>query len=246
MHRRSCILSLLALALVVLGGVAIWIQQQRQETQTLALFHSSVLTQAPCIENVCPGFDEGRALALEHLAHSEFVQGHEQQPNRIGLSFTQAGKEVGDGVIDFIAEGQSTPTLVRYISFRLFDLELETVLNALGEPDQFLFISGCGMGLRVYARLYYFEEGIIVNIDYTTRRPDSQVLEGATPVDAISYVPPGDIQNHIVESVEGLIGPYNVAYDFHPSVATDDILAQIRPWPGISARPTPSADFCPR
>lgn len=244
--RRSYILSLLALALVISGGIAVLFQQHQQAVQAHIAYYTTVLAQAPCIENVCPGFDHGRDRALEHLSLSELVQGKEQRPNRIGLSFTHGEKEVGDGVIDFIAGVQGTPTTVQDISFRLHDLRLESVLDTLGEPDQFLFISGCGMGLRVYAELYYPEYGIKVRIDYTTRRPSAQVLSGNTPVEAIFYLQPDDFQDQIVESMEGLIGPYNVAYEFHPSVTVDDILAQIWPWPGIEAEPTSSADFCPR
>lgn len=245
--HKGCIFSLLALVLVFSGGVRILVQQQRQETRVLSAYHAAVLIQAPCIESVCPGFDEGRDPALERLAASQIVQGKEQGTHLIGLLFIDNEEEiVGDGVIDFIINDQGVPTTVHHISFGFDDLKLDLVLDTYGEPDQFLFISGCGMGLRVYAELYYPEQGIKVMIDYPTRRPNSQVLTGNTPVQAVIYLQPGNFQEQIEASIEGLVGPYNVAYDFHPSVTANDILVQIRPWPGIEAAPTPSADFCPR
>jgi hypothetical protein len=244
--RKGCIFALLALALVVSGGIGIFFRQQRQSAQARVAYYETVLAQAPCIENVCPGFDQGRADALNRLSHSELVQGNEQRPNRIGLSFIHSKKSTGYGLIEFAPSSQEIPTIVHHISLVLHGLKLESVFNTLGEPDQFLFISGCGMGLRVYAELYYLEHGIKVMIDSTTRRPDSQVLTRNTPVDAVVYLQPDEFHDQIIESIQGLIGPYNVAYDFHPSVTTDDILAQIRPWPGKEAKPTPSANFCPR
>lgn len=244
--HKGCIFALLALALFVSGGVGILVQQRHQEAQTLSAYHASILAQVPCIESVCPGFDEGRDRALEHLATSQIVQGKEQGTHLIGLSFIDNEKKlVGDGVIEFIINDQGVPTTVHQIPFRLHDLKLDVVLSTFGEPDQFLFISGCGMGLRVYAELYYPEQGITVMIEYPTRRPDSQVLAENTPVWAIIYLQPDNLQGYIEESSEGLVG-YNVAYDFHSFVTAADIIAQIRPWPGIEVAPRPSADFCPR
>ncbi len=244
--RKNCLFVSLALALIISGGIIILIQQRRQAAQVHAAYYASVLAQAPCIENVCPGFDEGRILALESLAHSELVQGKEQGTHLIGLLFIYSEEIVGSGGIDFTVDDQGTPTKVENIAFSLNNLSLDSVFNVIGEPDQFLFVSGCGMGLRVYAELYYLEHGIKVVIDDTTRRPDAQVLTRNTPVDAVVYLQPDDFQSQIIESIQGLIGPYNVAYDFHPSVTADDILAQIRPWPGKEAKTTPSANFCPR
>jgi hypothetical protein len=244
---KGCIFALLVLALVVSGGIGIFFQQQRQSAQARVAYYETVLAQAPCVENVCPGFDHGRADALKRLAYSELVQGKKQGTHFIRLLFVNSEEEiVGDGVVDFIINDQGIPTTVYHISIGFDDLRLESVFNILGEPDKFLFISGCGMGLRVYAELYYPEQGIKIEIEYSTRRPDTQVLGRNTPVDAVVYLQPDDFQNQISESIQGLIGPYNVAYDFDPSVTADDILAQIRPWTKGAAEPTPSADFCPR
>jgi hypothetical protein len=244
---KSCIFSLLVLTLVVSAGTLFLLQQQRKTAQARVTYYTTVLAQAPCIETVCPGLGESPAQVLERLAYSQLVQSRAVSvPHRLGLFFNHGKENVGDGVISFITDVQDTLRMVSDISFHLDDLKLGTVLDTIGDPDQFLFVSGCGMGLRVYAELYYFEKGVKVRIDYSTRRPNTQVLTESTAVWSILYLQPDDFPNHVVESVQSLVGPYNVAYDFHPSVTTDDILAQIRPWPGKEAKPTPSANFCPR
>lgn len=243
--RKGYIFSFLLLALAVLAWLMIHVRQ-RQEAQARLAYYATVLAQAPCMENVCPGFDAGRARALERLAHSEFVQSNEQGTDRIGLLFTRGeDKSVGSGVINFATGIHGTPTIVHHISFRLYDLMLASVFDMLGDPDQFLFISGCGMGRRVHAELFYLSQGIEIIVDYTTRQPESQVLEGNTPVQAVIYLQPSDFQNRISEWSKDFV-TRTVEYDFHLSVMADDIIAQIRPWPGINASPTPSADFCPR
>src|SRR5690554_1141361 len=103
--RKGCIFSLLVLALVVSGAIIILVQQRRQEAQALSTYHAAILMQAPCLENVCPGYDKGRTSALERLASSEIVQGKEQGTHLIGLLFINSEEEiVGDGVIDFIID----------------------------------------------------------------------------------------------------------------------------------------------
>jgi len=245
--HKGCILLFLMLILGTLGWLMLRIQKQQQEVRTQLAYYTVVLAQAPCIEEVCPGFNEGRTHALERLTHSELVLGKIQGTHLIGLVFIDSeGEIVGSGGIDFSIDTQDTPIIVQDIAFSLNNLKLESVFNTFGEPDQFLFISGCGMGRRIYAELFYLEQGIKVRVDYITRRPGAQVLAENTPVDAIVYLEPDDFQNQIIGSLQGFVGPYNVAYDFHPSVTADDMLAQMRPWPGIEASPTPTADFCPR
>ena len=245
-NRKGCIFSLLVLTIVVSAAIGFLFQQQRQTTQARVTYYTTVLVQAPCIETVCPGLGESPAQVLERLAYSQLIQSKAVSvPHRLGLLFNHGKENVGNGVISFITDVEDT-LMVSDISFHLDALTLGAVLDTLGEPDQLLFVSGCGMGLRVYAELYYFEKGVKVRIDYSTRRPNTQVLTESTPVWSILYLQPADFPNHVVESAQDLVGPYNVAYVFDSSVTAEDILAQIRPWPGLEAAITPSADFCPR
>ena len=168
-------------------GLSLWliarIQQQRQEAEIRTRYYATILGQAPCIENVCPGYSAGRNQALASLSNSSFVEGSEQGDTIIGLFFkSDSGAMMGSGGIYFAVDSQVGPLAVRRTSFRLHELDLKTVLNILGEPDEFLFISGCGMGLRVHAKLLYLSQGVEVVVDYLTRQPASQVLTGNTPV----------------------------------------------------------------
>ncbi|NLF79553.1 MAG: hypothetical protein GX573_27995 [Chloroflexi bacterium] len=135
--------------------------------------------------------------------------------------------------------------ITQKVYLRIPDLELETVLKTLGQPDRFLFISGCGMGSRVHAKLFYSDRGVEIIIDYSTRWPTTQVLGNGTPISSIEYFSPTEIDSHVVESIRRDIID-SVAYDLLPSITEDDFLDQIRAWPGMDAELGPTADFCPR
>lgn len=245
--RKGCIISLLVLALVISGGIAIFFQQRQAEQARIATYYTTILAQAPCLENVCPGFDEGY-LALDHLSNSDVIKRASiQGAALIGFAFAggESEKGGGSGGIYFDTDSLDTPKTIRRIRFSLRYLRLGTVLSALGEPDEFLFVSGCGMGFRVHAKLLYLKRGVEVVVEYATRQPDFQVLTDDTLVSAIEYFSPNNFQEHILESLDWYLMD-TVAYDLHPSVTGDDLLAQIRTWPGVEGVPTPSADFCPR
>src|SRR5690606_978321 len=121
----------------------------------------------------------------------------------------------------------------------------ETVFNVLGEPDEFLFISGCGMGQRVHAELFYLNRGIEVAVEYATRRPSSDTLTCSTPFIAFEHFHSSYFHNHLLTSLEWYVLD-SVAYDLSPTIVNDDFIRQLRPWPGLDTSPTPTADFCPR
>lgn len=249
MKGRKCrILALLALVLIISGGVTIFFQQQQQVEQARVTYYTNVLAQAPCLENLCPGFNKGRALALEQLSNNDLIKrASVQGESLIGFAFThgESEKGIGSGGIYFDTDVSGTPRTIRRIHFSLYHLSLGTVLSALGEPDEFLFVSGCGMGFRVHAQLLYLKQGVEVIIEYATRQPNIQVLTDNTWVSSVEYFSPNSFQEHILESLDWYF-MNTVAYDLNSSVTVDNVLAQIRPWPGIEALPTPSADFCPR
>jgi hypothetical protein len=235
------------LVLVILGGILIFLQQHRQKIEMRDTYYTAILVQAPCIDGVCPGFDQGRVRVLEHLSNSDVIERVSAQGDAlIGFAFMNGESESGGtGGIYFNDDLSGNPQTIRRISFRLYGLNLGTVLNALGEPDKFLFISGCGMGLRVHAKLLYLNRGIEIVVDYVTRRPDIQVLTTTTPVSSIEYFSPTNIQEHIQETLNWYLFD-SVAYDLDSSVTINDIILQVQTWPGLKAAPTPYADFCPR
>lgn len=83
-------------------GLSLWliarIQQQRQEAEIRTRYYATILGQAPCIENVCPGYSAGRNQALASLSNSSFVEGSEQGDTIIGLFFkSDSGAMMGSG-----------------------------------------------------------------------------------------------------------------------------------------------------
>lgn len=241
--RRILVILFVTALLVVLLGCVIHTRQQKEARSER---YATILADAPCLANVCPGFNKGRDQALELLARSDSVVSKAQGETLIHLLFPDGeGGFEGDGGIYFNVDSRGNPQVIRRISFSFDHLSLRTVFNGLGEPDEFLFVSGCGMGFRVHAKLLYLKRGVEVAVEYETRRPATQVLTPNTPVASIEYFLPANLQEHIRESLDWYVMD-SVAYDFHPSITADDILAQIRSWPGLEAAITPSADFCPR
>lgn len=233
---------LIAMVLVV----SLWLfLSNRQQARSHSEFYASVLAQAPCIANVCPGF-AGRQQAVERLSGTitlERVVDNGGAP--VSFSLNRNIVTSGGGALIFSPDSFNNFEIVRKVYLKIPDLELETVLKTLGQPDRFLFISGCGMGSRVHANLFYSGRGIEIIIDYSTSWPSTQVLGNGTPISSIEYFSPTEIDSHVVESIRGDIID-SEAFDLLPSTTENDFFDQIRPWPGIDARPTPTADFCPR
>lgn len=246
MKRGRMVLILLLVMILAALWLVSWATQQRREEQARSEYYTTILAQAPCLENICPGF-VGRDRALEYLSHSSIVEGKAQGNAIVNLWFTNHNTvaNVGFGGLYFSIDSLGKPKAVRRVYLRLHNLNLETVLDALGEPDRFLFIAGCGMGHRVHAKLFYLNRGVEIVIDYIARRSTSEVLTSKTPIDSIEYFASADFEEHSIESLNWYILD-SVAYDLHSSVTAEDFQQQIQSWPGIEAAPTPSADFCPR
>ena len=246
MVRRKYIYFFLTLVMISGGGIWIKSQWRKSEAQSRSTYYASILSQAPCIEKVCPGFAEGRTRALKHLSESSILKSASLQGESIvnfvfGSGETKTGG--GGGGVYFISSDEHQ--VVHRMAFRLYGLRLATVLETLGEPDKFLFISGCGMGTQVHAELFYPTKGVAVVINYETRHPASQELTNDTPISSIEYFIPNNFQQHLYDSLDRhIVG--SVAYDLPLGVTVENVVRQIAPWPGINTRPTPSADFCPR
>lgn len=246
--RRKYIYFCFFLTLALISGIGIWRESQwkKREARARSSYYVNILSQAPCLEKVCPGFAEGRERALKPLSESSILRFASLQGESIvNFVFGSGGTKTGGGGggIYFTLSGEHQ--VVSRISFRLYGLRLTTVLEALGEPDKFLFISGCGMGTQVHAELFYLTKGVEVVINYETRHPTSQELTNDTPISSIEYFIPYNFQQHLRDSLERhIVG--SVAYDLPPGVTVENFIEQIAPWPKIRTRPTPSADFCPR
>jgi hypothetical protein len=248
MTRRRVYIALLIVFLLLscLSIIVLVIAQRRQEARTRTEFYVAILEDAPCIGSVCPGFHEGRAQALEYLERMAGVEAKLQGTYLIYLLFSRDENEIpGYGNIYFDTDPDGAPTKVDRIQIIVEGLTLKSVLDTLGEPDEYLFVAGCGMGTRVHGKLLYLSRGVEIVVEHEARRPNAQQLTGETLVSAAEYFEPQHLREHLSQSLEWYILD-TVTYDLDPSVTEDDFVAQIRPWPGLDAQPTPSADFCPR
>lgn len=239
--------SLFFVFLVLVTLVMLWLRSdERQKASARSEYYANVLSQAPCVATICPGFT-GRQQATESLSNTS---GLEQIVDNGGapVSFSFTNKEVpvrGGGALIFSTDSHDDFEIVERIYLRMPGLDLETAFAALGEPDQFIFFSGCGFGPRVHARLLYRSRGVDIVIDYGTRWPASQKLGNNTPLSSITYFSPAKSTDYLLQSIRDDILD-SAAFDLPPSMTESDLIDEIRPWPGLDASPTPAADYCPR
>ncbi len=240
----ALLVGVLVVVLCALVGSALYVGQQ-QRIKARDKQYADILAQAPCLESICPGYDDGRGQALLDLSSSQLLEAIEQGESRIGLIFRSDEEGIGgSGIIYFAADDQGVPRVVHQTSFSLPGSNLQFVLDILGEPDTLLYVAGCGIGDRVNAHLFYLSRGIEISVEHTTRGRNEEVLTSDTEIQAITYFIPELFESHIRESVQQTMLD-SVAYDLPPGVSVDDFVAQLRPWPGLATRPTPTADFCP-
>lgn len=241
--RKSLFFVILALVTLFM----LWLlSDQRQKAGARSEYYTNVLTQAPCVASICPGYI-GRQQAKENLSNTIGLK-RVVDNGGAPVSFTFTSHEVpvrGGGALIFTIDSHDNFDIVDWIYLRIPGLSLDTAFGALGEPDQFLFLSGCGFGGRVHSRLLYPSRGVEIVIDYATKSPTSQGLGKNTPISSINYFSPAKTMEHLLQSLRQDIID-SAAFDLLPSVTEADLIDEIRPWPGLDASPTPTADYCPR
>jgi hypothetical protein len=228
-----------------LGIVRPWLIARATTANAQLALYRMILQQAPCLEGICPGDDRGREVALQRLGHSHYMNGSVQGSRAIVLRFIdQSGELTGIGSMFFSDPLASEVGIVDRIEFGLDELTLGMALHELGEPDEFLFVTGCGQGLRVHAQLLYRARGVVVIIEHEVWSTVAQKLTADTAVEAIEYFRPDAVDSHLSLVLELYITD-SVAYALIPTVTQADFIAHFRPWPGLDAFPSPSVDFCP-
>jgi hypothetical protein len=232
--------------LAVILAISTLLLIYRLQAQVRSEYYKTFLKQAPCVTGVCPGF-EGRDEVLRRLANSETIgQIYTTDSPSIGFSFLNTHINPSrSGHIHFTTNSFGQYEVVEKINLTLGYLTLTTVIDVLGEPDEFLFIAGCGgKGNRVHAKLLYVNRGIEIPIEYATRWPTAQTLAGSTRSGRIRYFSPDNYQEHIIESLNFSIVNNTTAYTLPASVTIDHLLQEIQPWTGFGT--TPSVDLCVR
>lgn len=240
MNKKLGRITTALIVVLLLAAISLLIQWQRgirTESQI------ELLAQAPCIENVCPGLVQDRSDVLEELDHSKVMKARLTGPDDITLLFDQSISRHGSGDISF-QSSENGESRVSEIGLGIEGLRLDTVLRSIGDPDDFLYISGCGMGSRVFLELYYWDKGIVVNAEFQADDSMTHGLSADTPVSVIYYLHPDKVKETIEETAELLTS--GVLFFNAKDSRKEDIIGQIQPWQGLETKPTPTADFCPK
>ena len=219
--------------------------------QARMLYHKSILAQAPCIGAVCPGL-VGREQLQERLLYDAFIeQATYNGGTLVSFAFRNPDPKVlgddlpGSGALVFSPNYPVGKEVLGSIFVNLPGLRLSTVLDVLGDPAEFLLITGCGMGNRIFGILLYPEKDILVTIHHELKRQEDQILKAETPVASPYYTTSADFQELQLKILDESVLD-SVAFDLGPGVDDAYLLNQIRPWPGIKAAPAPTVNLCPR
>jgi hypothetical protein len=254
-NTKGCLiysgLSILTIAVVILTLLLINNLQSRWHIQRQSDYYKTFLIHAPCIDSVCPGF-EGRDRVIELLSTNEVIgQMHhnsvydDSDSASIGFFLSNDSTPRSVGHVIFARNSLDQYEIVRKITLTLIDLNLSTVVDTLGEPDEVFFVAGCGgKGRRAHAKLFYRSLGVELNIQYATRRAFSQTITGDTRVAWIQYFSPENYQEHVIESLNFSIVDNPIAYTLPPSITIDALLQEIKPWTEFGV--TPSVNLCTR
>jgi hypothetical protein len=236
----------LVLGLVVSGLFLAQNYRQRRQAQLRSDYYQTILVQAPCIAGICPGM-AGRNAAYELLAADAMV-GRIYNSDEVSMGFRFASSSVDPRSVGHVFFARNSPghyQIVEKISLTLLGLNLATVTEALGEPDEFLFIAGCGgKGYRSHARLFYTHRGVDVEVQFAGRTAGSKILTENTYVSRIQYFSPDQYQEHVVSALNFALFDNPIAYTLPPSLTVQELSMQIRPWVGFGAQPT--VNYCMR
>lgn len=213
-------------------------------------FNHSILANAPCFDNVCLG-NESRSTYSERLQKSQFVEAVYDNGGS-PLNFTIINPDpdgiedesMGGGVLQFERDAYGKFEILKSISIGLSGLTLGTAIDVLGEPEEYLLITGCGMGYWVFGLALYPSRGIFLRSNFQTRNSEQEHLDAEKEV-TITFTAPQRFEEHLLEVLDtGVLD--SVAFDLAPQVNADLLLSQIQSWPGLDTAPTPSINLCPR
>lgn len=224
----------------------IWGSRYRANSNQSIEYVRALLTQSPCLANVCPGM-LGRNVVNDKLAQDSLVEWVNNLGPGRAMHYSLEGSH--RGVIFFRQDENQNNEVVKEIVLDLPGATLGTVLGSLGEPDELFLMLGCGRGMHIQARLLYRDKGMQVFLQYAATwrerrsRVESIILDESTLVTGIHYFEPtrydewlGDIRNRI--ELSGY-------FDLSPFVTDETVVTAVQPWPGMNT-PVQPLDLCPR
>ncbi|MFO7661183.1 MAG: hypothetical protein R6X18_01180 [Chloroflexota bacterium] len=150
----------------------------------------------------------------------------------------------GGGALVFKPDARGEFEILESVFINMPGLTLTTAIEALGKPDSYFLVAGCGMGYQVYGLILYPNRGVILSIAYGKRQPEIDQLDPDmlvspeyTSLQGFDAAVLQTLTNNVLESV---------AFDLSPHVDAEFLLSQIQSWPGNDNLPKPTIDLCQR
>jgi hypothetical protein len=234
---------ILAMTLVFLTGCILG-GCDREYSQPTFENVSIVMTQAPCIANVCVG-TVGRQEVIEKLSQNEFLY-NIRDNGGAPVWFRIEESAIGGGII-FQQDEFGAYEVVERVRLDAVGMPLGTVLDTLGEPEELFLMFGCGRGWHAHGKLFYRDKGIEVQVQFPVKVDERAIpitLTDKTPVGWIWYFDPSLYDEWLLEIYEDLeirSGYFSLA----PSVTAEMLATAVQPWPGLGV-PIETLDLCPR
>ncbi len=209
-------------------------EQMRQD------YYGSVLSEAPCIANICPSSKNQNDVI------NSLIIGGFSISDQVGLIGYQMGSNNNVEGVPYGSITLDENEVVTAIDLELYDLILGTTLDVLGEPEYTLTASGCGDRRRVRTKLLYPTQGIEVTLDTKTSQRNSITLEDDNVILDIIYFSPDDYHKHMLKSIEKYyLYATEIGLSDDDSVNAHDLFQEIVPWQGLGI-PINTIDICLR
>lgn len=243
-------LEMIAGLAVLLFGSLSGCNSAQEKKSARDTFNRSILADAPCFDTVCLG-NESRSAYSERLQKSRFVEAVYDNGGS-PLNFTiinpdpsaMGDESTGSGVLRFERDAHGEFEVLKSVYIDLPDLTLGTAIDVLGEPEEYLLITGCGMGYWAFGLALYPSRGVFLRSDFQTRSSEQEHLDAEKKV-TVAFTTAQQFEEYLLQVLDaGVLD--SVAFDLAPQVDSDLLLSQIQPWPGLDAAPAPSINLCPR
>lgn len=248
-RRSATLVAAATIFVMVAGTIATTIVSKQSHARIL--HYESILVQAPCIGAVCPGM-EGRSRLKEYLADDPNIGLiSDNGPKRISFSFANQNPKafgndaIGGGALVFSEDSQGGEQILESAFYDLYDLRFGTIIDVLGEPERYLYVSGCGMGNRMFGVFLYPSIHTQVIVSYETRRPSVEYVSAETPIEGLQFSTAASYETQLLDTLNTAVLE-SVAFDLRPDIDSVFLLDQFQPWPGMDTTPTASVDLCPR
>lgn len=236
--------------ILVLTGSLLSCSSVQDDNSAREEYYRLILADAPCLDNICPG-EDGREINSERLQRTRLVDAvYDNGGQPVNFTLINPDPEVmgdepmGGGVLQFGPDIHGKFEIFESLYINLPGLTLATAVDALGEPEEYLFVSGCGMGYTVFGLALYPSRGIYLISSSATRSPEQERLDAKKRV-TVLFTTHQRYEKILLQLLDTAVLE-SVVFDLEPQVNADLLLSQIQPWPGLDAAPTPSINLCAR